>query len=94
MLSSAGRDAGNCRTYGVLVGPKARQSELGDQQLQRKDLPSSKTLRDLHIPTTLIYKASVVKIYNATNSLARFLSKDSFSPIQKRSSLLPRLHCS
>jgi hypothetical protein len=32
-------------------------------------------------PTSAIYKASVVKIYNATNSLARFLSKNYFSTI-------------
>jgi hypothetical protein len=32
-------------------------------------------------PTTAIYNASVVKIYNATNSLARFLIKKYFSQI-------------
>jgi hypothetical protein len=31
--------------------------------------------------TTSIYNATDVKIYNATNSLARFLSKNYFSPI-------------
>jgi hypothetical protein len=32
-------------------------------------------------PTTSIYNASVVKIYNATNSLARFWTKNYFSPM-------------
>jgi hypothetical protein len=32
-------------------------------------------------PTTSIYNAGVVEIYDASNSLARFYSKNHFSPI-------------
>jgi muconolactone delta-isomerase len=32
-------------------------------------------------PTTSIYNASAVKIYNATNSLARFWNKNYFHPM-------------
>jgi hypothetical protein len=38
-------------------------------------------------PTTLSYNASVVKIYIATYSMARFYDKNYFSLTQKRSSL-------
>jgi hypothetical protein len=34
-----------------------------------------------HNPTTSIYNAIVVKIYNATNSITRFLNKNYFSPM-------------
>jgi hypothetical protein len=39
-------------------------------------------------PTTLIYNGRVVKNYNATNSLEHFGSKNYFSLMWKRSSLL------
>jgi hypothetical protein len=42
----------------------------------------------------LSYDASVVKIYSATNSMARFKNKNNFSPKWKRSSLLQRWLCS
>jgi hypothetical protein len=47
-------------------------------------------------PTIVSYNASVaVKIYNATNSIARFfLKKNYFSPKHKRSCLLQRWRCS
>jgi hypothetical protein len=44
-------------------------------------------------PTTLSYNASVVKIYSATNSMARFYYKNYFSLTLKHSSLLQRWRC-
>jgi hypothetical protein len=41
-------------------------------------------------PTIASYNASAVKIYSAVNSMARFLIKKYFSPMQKRFSLLQR----
>jgi hypothetical protein len=45
-------------------------------------------------PTIGSYNASVVKIYSAVNSMARFQIKNYFSPIYKLSSLLQSWRCS
>jgi hypothetical protein len=50
-------------------------------EADRKHQPKGRAAEPGANSTTLSYNASVVKIYNATNSLVRFKTKHYFSPM-------------
>jgi hypothetical protein len=68
-------------------------NQADQKDLVKKNRPNSGPSTGPN-PTTSVYNASVVNLYNATGSLARFENKNILFYFEKCSSLLQRWRCS